>query len=94
MEKGLLIFGCVLIILLLLNFGLIRLMNVAEEKKSRYRKVFWYFYGSIFSISGGVNLIENKSFNLIFIFQLAIGIAILLLNFLGKIETKKPRLKK
>ncbi len=88
MEKGLLIFGCVLVIILLLNFGVIRLMNVAEEKKSRYRKVFWYFYGSIFSISGGVNLIEKKSFN--FIFQLAIGIAILLLNFLGKIETKNP----
>ena len=69
MEKGLLIFGCVLVIILLLNFGVIRLMNVAEEKKSRYRKVFWYFYGSIFSISGAVNLIEKNHLTLFLFFN-------------------------
>lgn len=90
MEKGVLIFMSVLAVVALINFGVIRLLKVAEEKKANYRKVFWYFYGVLISISGFVNLHEKNEFNLIFILELVVGITILVLNFFGKIETKNP----
>ena len=90
MEKGVLIFMSVLAVVALINFSVIYLMKVAGEKKANYRKVFWYFYGVLFSIIGFVNLHEKNEFNLIFILQLVVGITILVLNFFGKIETKNP----
>lgn len=79
-----------LAVVALINFGVIRLMKVDEEKKANYQKVFWYFYGVLFSISGPINLLKKNEFNLIFILQLVVGITILVFNFFGKIETKNP----
>lgn len=90
MEKGILILVSVLVVVALINFSVIRLLKVDEEKKAHYRKVFWYFYGVLFSISGLINLLEKNEFNLIFLLQLVVGITILVLNFFGKIETKNP----
>ena len=90
MEKGILILVSVLVVVALINFGVIRLLKVDEEKKAHYRKVFWYFYGVSFSISGLINLLEENEFNLIFLLQLVVGITILVLNFFGKIKTKNP----
>lgn len=90
MEKGILILVSVLVVVALINFSVIRLLKVDEEKKAHYLKVFWYFYGVLFSISGLINLLEKNEFNLIFLLQLVGGITILVLNFFGKIETKNP----
>ena len=42
MEKGVVIFMSVLAVVALINFSVICIMKVAEEKKANYRKVFWY----------------------------------------------------
>ncbi len=90
MEKGLPIFIAVVIIVAVLNIVTLRLMKIAEEKKARLRKVFWYFYATFFSLNGLINLITSELPVLISFFQMTLGIAILVLHFLGKIETKNP----
>ena len=39
-------------------------------------------------LSGGINLIENEEFHWSFTLQFIIGFVIVILNLLGKIETK------
>ena len=65
-------------------------MKLSETKKIHYRKFFWYFYGIIFMLSGGVNLIEKGEFRWIFSIQFIIGFVTVVLNFIGKLETKTP----
>ena len=43
-------------------------------------------------LSGGLNLIEKGEFYLSFILQLIIGLVTVILNLLGKIETKIKQL--
>ena len=65
----------------------LKTIKISESKKSHFRKLFWYFYGIFLTISGGVTLFENKIYiGLIYVF---LGLIIIILNFLGKIETKK-----
>lgn len=78
----------VFVIVGIFHFISMRMMKISEIKKQKYRKVFWYFYGVIFTLSGLVNLIEKKELNFIFLTQLMIGLLIIILNFLGKLETK------
>ena len=66
-----------------------RMMKLEGSKKSKYRNVFWYFYGIFFFLSGLINLIEKLEWNVVFIFQIILGIVIIILNALGKIETKE-----
>ncbi|MDA9056606.1 hypothetical protein N9K49_02005 [Flavobacteriaceae bacterium] len=89
MGKGLLILSIVFIVIAMIHFLSNRMMNLEDSKKSKYRKVFWYFYGVFFFLSGLINLLEKREWNLIFIFQLILGIVIIILNALGKIETKE-----
>ena len=56
MPKGLLIFFIVLTVIAIIHFISLRMIRLAEEKKWKYRKVFWYFYGSLFAVSGFVNM--------------------------------------
>ena len=70
------------LILLLSN----KLNSVEDQKKIQYRKYLWYFYGSFFILSSVVNLYEKYS--IIFLIQLFIGILVITLNLMGKIETK------
>jgi len=72
----------------ILHFISMRMIKVSEIKKQKIRKVFWYFYGVIFMVSGLVNLIEKEELNFIFLAQLIGGLLFIILNFLGKIETK------
>ena len=88
MEKSSIIFLIVFISIAIVHFISIRMIDVAESKKSHYRKVFWYFYGIVFSLSGLINLIEKEELSFIFLLQVIIGILMIVLNFLGKIETK------
>lgn len=62
--------------------------NDEDYRKQKIRKVFWYFYGIIFILSGLINLLEKEALNFIFLIQIILGTLIIILNFLGKIETK------
>ena len=75
-------FSAIGLILLLSN----KLNALEDRKKILYKKYFWYFYGSFFILSSVVNLYEKYS--IIFLIQLFIGILIIALNLMGKIETK------
>lgn len=88
MGTGLIIMLVVFVIVGILHFLSMRLMKVSESKKSKIRKVFWYLYGVVFTISGLVNSIEKEELNYIFLTQMIVGVLIIILNFLGKIETK------
>lgn len=90
MEKGLLIFLIVFICIVILNFFIIWITKLSEDKKQKTKKFFWYIYGILFITSGVVNLIENKEFSFIFISQVLLGIIVLILNYMGKIKTKTP----
>ena len=90
MTKGLLIFFIVLTVIAIIHFISLRMIRLSEEKKWKYRKVFWYFYGVTFAVSGFVNMFPLEEFNLFAFIQFLCGIMIFVLNYLGKIETKKP----
>jgi|TARA_B110000967_G_scaffold67261_1_gene69554 hypothetical protein len=89
MGKGLLILSIVFIVIAMIHFLSNRMMKLEGSKKSKYRNVFWYFYGIFFFLSGLINLIEKLEWNVVFIFQIILGIVIIILNALGKIETKE-----
>ena len=88
MEKGFLILIIVFFVVGVLHFVSMRTIKLSESKKTRFRKFFWYFYGIIFMLSGGINLIEKGEFHWSFALQLIIGLVAVILNLLGKIETK------
>jgi len=88
MGKGLLIFFIVLVVIAIIHFISLRMMLVTEEKKSKIRKIYWYLYGFIFIISGVVNMFPFEEFKLLFSIQFFIGLGVIILNCLGKIETK------
>jgi len=92
MEKGFLILLITFFVVGVLHFVAMRTMKLSETKKTHFRKFFWYFYGIIFMLSGGLNLIEKGGFHLSFILQLIIGLVTVILNLLGKIETKIKQL--
>lgn len=87
MEKGLLILIGTFLIVGVVHFVSMRTSKLSETKKSHYRKFFWYFYGIIFMLSGGVNLIEKGEFYWSFTLQFILGLVTVILNLLGKIET-------
>jgi uncharacterized membrane protein len=88
MGKGFLILIGTFVIVGVIHFISIRTMKLSETKKTHYRKLFWYFYGIIFMMSGGINLIEKGEFHWIFSSEFLVGLIVIILNFLGKIETK------
>ena len=88
MGKGFLIFIVVFIVVGIIHLVSMKMTKISETKKSSYRKVFWYFYGMFFLFSGLINLLEKEAFSWIFSIEILVGLAILILNFLGKIEKK------
>lgn len=88
MGKGLIIMLTVFVLVGILHFISMRMIKVSEIKKQKIKKVFWYLYGVIFILSGLVNLIEKEELNFIFLTQMILGVLFIILNFLGKIETK------
>ena len=93
MEKGLLIFICLLGSIALLNIAALRLINIPQEKKAPIRKVFWYFYGIIYFINGLIRVTGNEELKMIHCLELIIGITVFVSIFLGKIRNKKPHFK-
>jgi len=88
MGKGILIILIVFICVGIIHFISMRTIKISQEKKSIYRKVFYYLYGFVFLAQGIVNMIEKGEFIIISILMSLIGLTILILNFLGKIETR------
>ena len=88
MGKGFLVLIGTFLIIGVVHFISMRTSKLSENKKSHYRKFFWYFYGIFFMLSGGVNLIEKGEFRWNFTFKLLFGLVTVILNLLGKIEPK------
>ena len=88
MGKGVLILLGTFIVVAILHLVSMKMTKISEAKKSSYRKVFWYFYGMFFLSSGVLNQLEKEAFSWIFSIEILVGLAILILNFLGKIEKK------
>jgi uncharacterized membrane protein len=88
MGKGFLILIGTFVIVGVIHSISIRTMKLSETKKTHYRKFFWYFYGIIFMMSGGINIIEKGAFHWTFSIQFLVGLIVIILNFIGKIETK------
>ena len=88
MGKGFLILIVVFIVVGIIHLVSMKMTKISEIKKSSYRKVFWYFYGMFFLSSGLVNQLEKEAFSWIFSVEILVGLAILILNILGKIEKK------
>ncbi len=88
MGKGFLILIVTFIVVGIIHLVSMKMTKIPETKKSSYRKVFWYFYGVFFLSSGLVNQLEKEAFSWIFSVEILVGLAILILNILGKIEKK------
>ena len=88
MGKGFLILIVTFIVVGITHLVSMKMTKISETKKSSYRKVFWYFYGMFFLSSGVVNQLEKEAFRWIFSVEILVGLAILILNILGKIEKK------
>ena len=91
MEKGFLILIGTFFVVGVLHFISMRTMKLSETKKTHFRKFFWYFYGIIFMLSGGINLIEKGEFHWSFTLQFIMGLVTIILNLLGKIETNTKK---
>ena len=88
MGEGFLILIVTFIVVGIIHLVSMKMTKISETKKSSYRKVFWYFYGVFFLSSGLVNQLEKEAFSWIFSVEILVGLAILILNILGKIEKK------
>jgi len=88
MEKGFLILVCTFLVVGIIHVVSMKMTKISEAKKSSYRKLFWYLYGAFFLLSGVINLLEKEAFSWIFSIEILVGLAILILNILGKIEKK------
>lgn len=92
MGKGFLILIITFLVIGVLHFVSMRTTKLSESKKTHFRKFFWYFYGIIFMLSGGINLIEKEEFHWSFTLQFIIGLVTVILNLFGKIETKTKQI--
>ena len=89
MIKGLLILILTFIVVGLILYISKKSLNYFGVKKYKYKRLFWYFYAVIFMLSGGINLIEKGDFYWIFFLEFLTGFIVFILNFLGRIESKK-----
>lgn len=64
-------------------------MQSTKTKKPNFKRIFWCFLGIIQMISGAANLIEKEEFYWTFTLQIVIGLVIVVLHALGKIEAGK-----
>ncbi len=85
---GLLILLGTFVVVGMIHFISMKMMKIPETKKTVYRNFFWYFYGIVLMFNGALNLIEKGAFYWSFTILFLVGIIIIILNLLGKIETK------
>lgn len=85
---GLLILLGTFVVVGMIHFISMKMMKIPETKKTVYRKFFWYFYGIVLMFNGAFNLIEKGAYYWSFTILFLVGLIIIILNLLGKIETK------
>jgi len=88
MGKGLFIMLIVFGVVALLHFTTLKIRVFPEEKKRKFRKVFWYFYGVLFISQGIVRMIEKERLIIISIIMCIVGITSIVLNYFDKINPK------
>jgi hypothetical protein len=74
-------------LLFIMNHFSIRLVEVSQEKKNKYRTIFNYFYGLLFLFIGVRRIYFNENIYL-GVFFAVFSITFLILNFLGKFNPK------
>jgi cytochrome c oxidase assembly factor CtaG len=89
MTKGLLVFFIVLVVIAIIHFISLRMMQIAEEKKWKYKKVFWYIYGVYFAVIGLLNTSTPEGFKIFSFLQFLCGITFCVLNYKGVMDGKK-----
>ena len=72
----------------ILHFATLRLINLPEKKKQRFRKIFWYPYGLLFIVQGIVNMYESKEVKVLSVVMCICGVLLIVLNLTGKISPK------
>ncbi len=87
MGKGLFIMIAIFLLVGMAHFISLRMEKISTKSKSKLRKVFWYFYGGYFLFYGIFRNIEDN-WNVLGILFILISLSVLILNFLGKIETR------
>ncbi|NNL17094.1 MAG: hypothetical protein HKO81_10695 [Flavobacteriaceae bacterium] len=87
MEEGMFIMIAIFGLVLIAHFFSLRAEKLSVKTKSKIRKMFWYFYGFYFLFYGIFKNIEDN-WNVIGIIFILISLLVLVLNFLGKMETR------
>ena len=88
MSKGLLILLGTFIVVAILHVVSMKMTKLSEAKKLSFRKVFFYIYGVFLVLSGILQCIEKDEIRVVFLIQFLVGLVMVILNFLGKIEQK------
>lgn len=91
MGKGLLIMIIVFAVVALLHIISLKMTRLNENKKRQFRKIFWYFYGVLFTAQGVVRMIEKERFIIISIIMCIVGLSSIVLNYYDKINPKTDK---
>jgi len=88
MGKGILILLGTFIVIAILHVVSMKMTKISEAKKLSFRKVFFYIYGVFLIFSGILQCIEKDEIRVVFLIQSLCGLALVILNFTGKMEQK------
>ena len=88
MGKGLLILLGTFIVVAILHVVTMKMTKISEAKKLSFRKVFFYIYGIFLLLSGILQCIEKDEIRIVFLIQSLCGLALVILNFTGKMQQK------
>lgn len=86
MAKGLLILLIVFAVVAILGWGMNKVGNASEEKKKKFRKYFFGFYGMLLIAQGSAGFLENPGFNWMYAITIVVGLVILGVVLLGKLK--------
>jgi uncharacterized membrane protein len=86
MTKGIIIMLIVFAVVAILGWVLNKFGNASEEKKKKFRKYFFGFYGMLLIVQGTAGLLENPGFNWMYVVTIAVGLLIVGVVLFGKLE--------
>lgn len=86
MFDGFVIFFIVLICVGIVHWVSLHLIKTSKVRAQELRTIFWYFYGIFFLIFGLVRFFDSDSFKALYLLQAGIGLAVLVLVAMGKMN--------
>ncbi|MGB5654465.1 MAG: hypothetical protein WBM56_11600 [Robiginitalea sp.] len=86
MLKGFTIFFAVLLCVGIVHWVSLRLVRTSKVRAKKLRTIFGYFYGNFFIIFGLVRFFDADSSKVLALIQVGIGLAILILAAMGKLN--------